>query len=180
MTLLVHAHSLLGTHGTSMVKITLEAEQKVYLAEATEEDLELLMAWRSHPLVHQGFSIQQSPLSWAEHWAWWNGRSDRQDWLILFQEDGVVRRVGSASAFNLADKVPEVGLYVGEVTLWGKGVGRKAMTQVMEWLKEQGYQLCCAHIRDDNMSSQKMFASVGFRRTGHGGPGELRHEAALH
>ena len=167
------------TFGGIEIERTSETQERVFLEEATEGDLELVMAWRSNPLVFQGFYLQKDPLTWTGHLSFWSNRSDRRDWLILLQEGNVIRKVGSASVSRLSESTPEVGIYVGEVTLWGKGVGRKAVIEVMKWLKVNGYRSCYAAIREDNIASQRMFAAVGFHRAGPGRFGESLYEVIL-
>jgi RimJ/RimL family protein N-acetyltransferase len=147
----------------------------VSLREAEEDDLELLMAWRSNPMVYQHFTIQNQPLTWEEHLRWWLTRKHRRDWMVLLNDGGRVRSVGSANASRLNEQVPEVGLYIGESTLWGKGVGRDALTQVLIRLARDGYSHCWAGIQAGNDRSRRLFERLGFRLVGPS-TGRLRYE----
>lgn len=148
--------------------------RSVSLREATFADLELVMAWRSHPDVYRYFFLQreQGALKWEGHLRFWETRSNRKDWIILLREDGISRAVGMVYAFNLDEETPRLGIYVGEVTLWGKGVGRDAIRLASLWLQEQGYAKCWAGIIDGNGASMRIFEANGFRRTGPARDGE--------
>jgi len=124
------------------------------------------MAWRSHPQVYAGFYWQNEPLDWEEHRAWWMEREHRMDWIIILTEGGSSRAVGSVTAYRLDSELPEVGIYIGEVTLWGKGVAQKALTQAVGWLKKEGHRRSCAIILDTNVASQKAFQKSGFTMVG--------------
>jgi RimJ/RimL family protein N-acetyltransferase len=119
---------------------------------AGPEDLELLLAWRSNPRVYDHFRGQDAPLEWEDHLVWFGSRpSDRHDYLIKYNG----RRVGSV--FLSPDSF--VGVYVGEVSLWGEGIGGAAV----EWL-------CTTHDRDaffaeihkENKESKRLFENHGF------------------
>lgn len=153
-----------------------EGTVRVSLREVEEADLELLMAWRSNPLIYQHFTLQTGPLTWEEHLGWWLNRKHRKDWIVLLQGEEGVRRVGSVNASRLDEPMPEVGLYIGESTLWGKGVGRSALRQVLSKLAKDGYSRCWAGIQAANTRSQNLFESVGFRRRGSESAARLRYE----
>lgn len=162
-----------------MARRAANESDSVYLLEATEEDIELLMAWMSHPSVYQGWYTQRSPLTWSQHRAWWESRRNRKDWIIVFESEGWVRKVGVINVRHLDENVPEIGLYIGETTLMGKGAGRRAMRAAMDWLRTAGYKRCCVLVLDSNVAAQHMHASVGFERVEPGRPGESRWEATL-
>jgi RimJ/RimL family protein N-acetyltransferase len=136
----------------------------VTLREVEEDDLELLLAWRSNKLVHRHFTDQHGPLKWYEHWKWWKSREHRKDWVVLLTDETGVRRVGVANVGKLDREVPEIGLYIGEVTLWGGGVGRRAVQEVMNWLRREGYSRCMAGVRQGNERSVKLFTGLGFQQ----------------
>lgn len=116
------------------------------------EDLELLLAWRSNPRVYEHFRNQDRPLSWEEHHSWFESRSaDRHDFTILYEE----RRVGSV--FLTPDSF--VGVYVGEIDLWGKGIG----TAAVDWIcTEFDREAFFAEIHAENGGSKRLFEGCGF------------------
>lgn len=137
------------------------------LREAQYSDLSLMMAWRSHPLVYKGFYTQQRPLEWFEHCRWFDARN--QDWrtFIVFEECG--RPVGVVTIGQLDHWSPEIGYYIGEISLWGKGVGTRAVELGIEWVR--GYAKDHTHathihttIKDDNIASQKIMKKLGFKK----------------
>lgn len=158
---------------------------RVYLREEREEDLELTMAWRSHPDVYQGFYSQNGPLRWREHWAWWHGRSktygDRLDWIIMV-EDGETRprAVGRISVnltprpWALPEEHADVGVLLGEVTLWGRGVAGQALEMVCAWLRQRGYARVAADIALSNKRTVAFFERHGFRYARETRPNEGR------
>lgn len=137
---------------------------------ATEDDLELMMAWRSNPLVFDGFYQQKKPLEWNEHVAWFKSRN--QDWrTFIIEHDG--RDVGVVTIGQLDHWSPEIGYYVGEVSLWGQGVGRDAVREALEYLKSQGKDYCHTTVLTRNQRSLRLLTSLGFEEYGKAREGEV-------
>ena len=73
---------------------------------------------------------------------------------------------------SLDGDAPEIGVLVGEVTLWQRGVGRQAVALVLRWLESAGYKKSRAFVVKDNPASIRLFESLGFSRAGEGVKGE--------
>ena len=142
---------------------------EVLLREATTNDLELIMAWRSNPLVYQGFYQQGTPLTWEEHISWWHSRN--RDWRTFIIEYES-RKVGVVTIGNLDSWAPELGWYIGEVSLWGKGIGKEAVGLGLDYIKSQNKKYARATILDDNERSIKLAKSLGFEKLGKARQGE--------
>ena len=100
----------------------------ILLRDANKSDLPLIMAWRSNPLIYQGFYQQTEPLRWEEHLAWWESRNkDWREFIIVLVEDTEMRDVGVVTIGQLDHWSPEAGVLLGEVSLWGKGIGTQAV-----------------------------------------------------
>jgi len=142
----------------------------IYLNEATKDDLELMMAWRSHPLVYEGFYTQTKPLKWDEHFDWFTTRNkDWRTFIILFES----RKVGIVTIGQLDHWSPEIGYYIGEVTLWGQGVGKEAVSLALRWLKDRGYKYTHTTVLSKNKRSLELLKSLGFEILGNARKGEL-------
>jgi RimJ/RimL family protein N-acetyltransferase len=152
---------------------------KVEYRPATADDLELLMAWRSHPELYRRFYLQDEALEWEEHANWWASREHRRDWIITINTDGRWRDVGNVNLSELDSDAPEVGVFVGEITAWGNGIATDAVEFAVDWLREHEYAAAKARILDDNDGSKRVFESVGFRRTGEARDNESEYRLSL-
>ena len=142
----------------------------LYLREAKNSDLELLMAWRSNRLVYEGFYQQTEPLKWEEHIAWWESRNkDWREFIIVFNE----RDVGIVTIGQLDHWSPEIGYFIGEVTLWGQGIGKESVKLALKWLKDKGYEYCHTTVLKDNQRSLNLLKGLGFQVLGDARKGEL-------
>jgi RimJ/RimL family protein N-acetyltransferase len=148
----------------------------MFLRKATDDDLELIMAWRSNPLVYEGFYSQTAPLTWEEHIIWWYSRN--QDWhQFIILADG--HDIGVVTIVQCDNWSPEIGFYIGEVSLWGKGYGSRAVGLAEEWLKEKGYVQTHTTVKEDNKRAISLLKHRGWKRAGNARKGELRFEREL-
>ncbi len=137
----------------------------ILLRKATDADLPLIMAWRSNPLNYQGYYSQTQPLFWGEHLNWWKSRpSSWKEFIVVLSEGTTMRDIGIVQIGQLEHWSPEIGYTIGNPTDQGKGYGTEAVRQVIDWLKEQGYQYCHTTIKDDNKASIKLIRNLGFKR----------------
>ncbi len=77
-----------------------------------------------------------------------------------------MRDIGVVNIGQLDHWSPEIGVYLGEVTLWGKGYGKLSIELALEWLSNHGYKHCHTTILDSNERSIRLFESLGFKRLG--------------
>ncbi|WP_338729870.1 GNAT family N-acetyltransferase [Haladaptatus sp. DJG-WS-42] len=118
------------------------------------EDLELLLAWRSNPDIYKHFRNQKSALTWSDHLSWFGSRPiDRHDYIIEYNG----RRVGSV---NLTQD-SYVGVFIGEVDLWGEGIATEAVNWVCQRHSREKY---FAEIHEDNIGSKQLFEKCGFTK----------------
>jgi len=134
---------------------------KVLLREATESDLELIMAWRSNPVIYEGFYSQIKSLTWEEHLNWWETQNkDAKVFIVIFEG----RKVGVVRVNCLSHWAPEIGWYIGEVSLWGKGIGKEAVRLGLDYIKSQGKEYARTTILDSNERGIRLAKSLGFEK----------------
>lgn len=133
----------------------------IYLRPSEERDWPLTLAWRSHPLVYAGSYSQTKPLTWEEHTNWIKSRN--KDWrhLIIIYDD---RPVGILNITQLDHWEPEIGIYIGEVSLWGKGIGKEAVRLGLEYIKSLGKESCHTTILKSNKRALGLAKSLGFKK----------------
>ena len=143
----------------------------VFLREATDDDIALCMAWRSNPLVYAGFFSQKKHLTWEEHDKWWHNRN--KDWrqfiIMVLDEEAVQRPVGVITIGQLDYWECEYGVYIGEVSSWGKGYGSRAIQLALDWVniyRETHSSIVAVRttILDKNITSIKLFLKLGWKR----------------
>lgn len=152
----------------------------IFLRDTTQADKALVMAWRSNAELYQGFYSQKKPLEWQEHSDWWDSRNrDWRQFIIVLQEDTHLRDIGVVTIGQLDHWNPEVGYYIGELTLWGRGYGREAVRLACDWLRGKGYEYVHTTVLKSNFRSIMLLHGLGFEMAGNARAGELRFERKL-
>lgn len=142
----------------------------IYLREAKNSDLGLIMTWRNNPIVYEGFYQQNEPLKWEEHLAWWKSRNkDWREFIVVSDE----RNIGAVTIGQLDHWNPEIGYFIGEVSLWGQGIGKEAVKLALKWLKNNGYEYCHTTVLKDNPRSLNLLKGLGFQVLGDARKGEV-------
>jgi len=140
----------------------------INLRPLRKDDLPLTLAWRNNKEVYDGFyqQSQDRAIVWDDHVRWNKGRnSDWRTFIVMYED----RPVGLITIGQLDNWEPEIGVCIGELTLWGKGVGKEAVFCGTEWLREYAVEhehivATRATILDSNSRSIKLFISLGFER----------------
>ena len=141
-------------------------EYEIYLRPLREEDAKTSWRWRNDPRV----------------WAQTVSRPDREvteamelDWLRKVMSDPTRRNfaivlkngdryVGNVYLTNIRDGVGEQGTFIGEVDLWGKGIGSRARDALAKIAKaDLGLRAIKSRLRVENVASLKSNLKIGFR-----------------
>ena len=157
---------------------------KVSLQPSTDNDIELILAWRNHPLVFQFLYTQgflgHGYISWDEHYKWWNKHRHWTRLIILVEDETVSRKVGYIQFADWGEGIADTGVYLGEITLWGQGIMKKALNLGLEHLKEKGFTKARADIVKSNQRSIALYEGLGFvRLLGSKREGEWDYELIL-
>ena len=141
---------------------------QVTIREVTPEDLPIMLAWAHIKEIWEWLptSRKGEVLTWENHFNWWQLRVNRLDWMIMVETDEYGPRPVGIVIVNL--KSLELGIYIGEVMLWGQGVARRALSQVIMKLTHQGHTKFCAMVHPKNERSQALFTGLGFIKVGKG------------
>jgi len=155
---------------------------KVLLREITSDDMELILAWRSIEKVYQGLyqqSRNKQPLTWEEHYHWWNSRHNWKRFIIQVNDSITTRDVGYINLGQLDSWKPQIGYAIGEITLWGKGIGKQAVALALDWLRDSGYIKVYTTVLKSNIGGTKVLEGSGFKRMGEGREDEWEYEKDL-
>lgn len=161
----------------------------ILLREATDNDLELILAWRNNPLIWQGLytqSRENRPLTWEEHYKFWHSpyRATWKQFIIQINDGQWTRSVGYVQFGQLDHWRPEIACVIGEVSLWGQGIGKEATLLALDWLGNQDwhgkkYEKIHTSVLKSNERAVRLFESVGFKRIGEAREDEWEYEMWL-
>ena len=142
-------------------------------------DLPILLAWAHIPKIWEYLptSRREEGLTWEGHWNWWVYRENRVDWMIVVREDDYgPRPVGVIHIIKMDSPWPEIGLYLGDIALWERGVGKMALGIAMDKACHMGLGRLKAVIHPLNERSVRLFKSLGFKKKDEARRGQHRYE----
>lgn len=130
----------------------------IELREVRREDLGKILEMRNNPTIREKMFNSKS-ITQEEHLTYWEKRlSDPLQLSYMILLDGV--HVG----FAKIDRVGgggEVGLFIEPATQ-GMGVGKEAISQLIEMARKNGIVQLSARVKPDNVASEKVFMNCGF------------------
>ncbi|KQL36180.1 GCN5 family acetyltransferase [Psychrobacillus sp. FJAT-21963] len=99
-----------------------------------------------------------------ELYKWWfYCISDESEDFIRMGIELEERLVGYADLACIKDNTAELGIAIGESTLWGKGIGSNSLLCMMDFaFKKLGIIVFKAETHDANIRSRKMLERIGF------------------
>ena len=142
-------------------------ENKVTIRPITEADTENIVKWRNAPSVMEHF-IYRTPLTAEGHLNWFYNRvqtGEVAQFMILDGETGV----GSVYLrdIDLENKKCEYGIFIGEDSCRGKGVGTAAAKLALDYaFGELGLNRVFLRVFADNIRAIKSYEKAGFRFEG--------------
>jgi len=153
----------------------------IFLRLSSEADYPLIMAWRNIEKISQGFYTQKQPLTWStEHLKWFQSRpSSWRTFLVILIENDIERPIGVVNIGQLEHFSPEIGYFIGEPTLWGKGYGKEAVRLSINWLIEHGYKYCHTTVKEDNIRSIRLLEALGFEKGMSAREGEVYYQRKI-
>jgi [ribosomal protein S5]-alanine N-acetyltransferase len=78
--------------------------------------------------------------------------------------------IGYADLACIRDHTAELGIAIGESTLWGKGIGLNASIYMMDYASKQlGIRVFNAETHETNIRSRKMLERIGFKEVSRSG-----------
>ncbi|MDO7841620.1 GNAT family N-acetyltransferase [Sphingomonas immobilis] len=142
------------------------ASERLVMRPLRADDADALhVAYRDEALMRYWSSAPH--VSLEETRAYVAGRVDKTDWrswVITVAGDDTA--IGTLAALPRRPGVSEIG-YLLARSAWGKGYAREAVTRLIDLLiREEGHRRVFADTDPDNVGSNRLLESLGFRLEG--------------
>lgn len=126
------------------------------LRPTNEADLPLLLAWRHNQKAMQYFADGFE--TWEHHRQWFASLMPQvaESYMIILDE----RPVGEAHI--MWRDAPDIGLYIGDLSIWGQGIGKQAISLLLANLRARYRGRVTATIHPNNFRSRMLFKQMGF------------------
>lgn len=136
-------------------------------------------------LKHENLIIRKARVSDAKQIAtWWNNgalmvhvgfpyglgvtekeviNTIKRGLLIIEIEN---KLIGECNYHNVADDVAEIGIKICELDFQNHGIGKKALSMLIDWLFSNGYSKIILNTNLLNKHAQHVYESIGFHKVG--------------
>lgn len=145
----------------------INCNEKLLLRPITFEDTNDIIRWRNKDSVRKKF-LDQRPFTVEGHTKWMNEvikTGKAVQFIICIKENGIVRGVGTVFLrdINRKDMKAEYGIFIGEESALGKGVG----TDCARAITQYGFSQLKLHkiflrVLADNEGAIKSYQKAGF------------------
>lgn len=139
--------------------------EKVCLRMMTEEDTDLIVAWRNKDFVRERF-IYQKPFTREGHLQWMETQIKTGhvvQMMICLMQDGCA--VGSVYFHDIdrEHRKAEYGIFIGEEEALGKGIGTEAAYLALDYaFHELSLHRVMLRVLADNVRARRSYAHAGF------------------
>lgn len=145
--------------------------RSIKLRPLTMDDFNCVLAWSRDEgfCLANGWELDRSE---DELYGWWLRcvKNDSRDFVRMGIEYDD-RLIGYADLASIEGHTAELGIAIGESTLWGQGIGVKAARCMMAFgFEKLGITVFTAETHESNARSRKMLENLGFQensRIGH-------------
>ena len=145
---------------------------RIRLRGVEKEDLPKFVAWLNDPEVVDGLGMFL-PLSSGDETKWYEGVASlepaEKPMVIEVRDGDSWRLVGNSSFMGIdwKDRLAEVGLFIGDKSIWDKGYG----SEVMQLLFKHGFgtlnlNRIWLRVHDDNPRAVRVYEKVGMTHEG--------------
>ncbi len=146
--------------------------ERIRFRRAEKDDLPLFMEWINDPDVIAGLTIYLPMAMWEEE-EWFAGLSKRpqaeRPMTVDIPDGDGWRAIGNVSVFNMdaVSRSAEVGIMLGDTSIWHQGYGTEAMRLLLihgfETLNLNRIQL---HVDEANQWAVRLYEKIGFIHEG--------------
>ncbi len=144
----------------------------VRLRGVDKEDLPLFVSWLNDPDVRRYLSLY-NPLSNAQEEKWFEDLANHclaeQPLMIEALDNEKWKPLGNISFLNVdqQSRNAELGLFIGDKEFWGKGIGTKAISLMLDYgFKTLNLHRVYLRVFEPNQRGIHCYEKIGFKHEG--------------
>jgi RimJ/RimL family protein N-acetyltransferase len=138
-----------------------KSESGLVIREATKDDAQLYFDWANDPAVRK-MAFHQEPIPWENHVKWFNAKlaSKTSHLFLCYQQKLPIGQV----RFDIIDGGDaEIDISIAK-EFRGGGLGKQMLQSAIEYeSKTNGIHSFVSEVKEENISSQRMFLAVEFQ-----------------
>jgi diamine N-acetyltransferase len=142
--------------------------KRIRLRGVEKEDLPLFVEWLNDPEVIEGLMYFQ-PLSYEEELRWFENLAEHpvseRPLAIEIQEGDKWHMIGNCGFHNISaiNRSAEVGIFIGEKSLWNMGYGSETMQLLLKYgFESLNLNRISLVVYDDNSGAIRAYEKAGF------------------
>lgn len=139
----------------------------------TEEDYDYVLKWSKNDkfCLANDWEINRNE---QELYKWWlYCVNDLPEDVIRMGIELENKLIGYADLASIVGNTAELGIAIGESTLWGKGIGFKSSVRMMDYASSNfGITIFNAETHETNIRAKKMLDRMGFKEISRNGSEE--------
>jgi UDP-4-amino-4,6-dideoxy-N-acetyl-beta-L-altrosamine N-acetyltransferase len=145
-------------------------DYQIYLRPVTEEDADLIVAWRNKPSVKK-YYIYQGEFTREGHLKWFrtmkeSGRACQM--MIVDKNDDRPLGVVDIKDIDRAHQKGEYGIFIGDEAARGRGIGTEAAKLMIQYgFKELGLHRIYLRALASNKQAIRSYEKAGFKQEGY-------------
>ena len=141
-------------------------DNTVQLRRPEPEDIEAMYRYRNDPGVAARLGVSSCGFSRADIAEWIEARRKSREDLVWTIADLNDRCIGHCGLYKINSRngVAATGICIGDVGLWGKGIGTSVIDHVVTYAFQQmNLRKIRAEVLASNLSARKLFEKLGFK-----------------
>ncbi len=132
-----------------------------------QENLQKIYAWHKDPEIMFWLGLKPVSSPFSKFASWFRNSLEKLGPELAFGiTDGRGELIGRISCYGLDEKRKEgeIGILIGEKSLWGKGYGQDALLTLLRYLFGQlGLKRVRLRTMERNVRARRCFSQCGFR-----------------
>ena len=149
-----------------VIEMNKEIETSIAIRPLSIDDYEIVLEWSKDDQFcsANGWELNRDEV---ELFRWWSYcvNNDADDFIRLgIDYDG--KMIGYADLANIEADTAEIGIAIGESSLWGKGIGYHSTLSLLKYATTNlGITVFTAETHETNIRARKMLENLGFEET---------------
>ena len=140
-----------------------EIEKSIAIRPLSIDDYEIVLKWSKDDLFCSANGWEKNRDE-VELYRWWSHcvNNNADDFIRMgIEYDG--KLIGYADLANIEGDTAEIGIAIGESSLWGKGIGYHSTLSLMKYASTKlGITVFTAETHETNIRARKMLENLGF------------------
>ncbi|EOR93848.1 GCN5-related N-acetyltransferase [Arcticibacter svalbardensis MN12-7] len=137
----------------------------IYLRALHQDDAKTSYAWRNNPLIWEFTKFRAARhITFEIESAWIKNvinKDNEYRFAICMKEDG--RYIGNVQLIDLKEHSAEFHLFIGDVSYWGKGIGKEATDLILQYgFINLGLKFIYLQVHRENLPAMSIYKKIGF------------------